>query len=77
MWWNIGLGTSMLASTITGIVSSIAHVTINVIGMSKSINKPGESGTNGFNPKYLSSENIFSRFSKYPSKLYMSYGLFY
>ena len=76
MWWNIALGTSMLASSITGIVSSIANVTMNAIGMSNSINNPSESGTNSFKPKYLSSENVFLRLSKYPSKSYIGYGLF-
>lgn len=76
MWWNIALGTSMLASSITGIVSSIANVTMNAIGMSNSINNPGESGTNSFKPKYLSSESVFLRLSKYPSKSYIGYGLF-
>ena len=35
-----------------------------------------ESGTNSFKPKYLSSENVFLRLSKYPSKSYIGYGLF-
>ncbi|MGL5246177.1 MAG: hypothetical protein ACRC8C_01260 [Mycoplasmoidaceae bacterium] len=76
MWWNIALGTSMLASSISGIVSSIANVAINAVGMSNSINNPDQSGNNSFKPSYLSNENIFLRLSKYPSKSYIGYGLF-
>ncbi|MGL5640171.1 MAG: hypothetical protein ACRDCD_00740 [Mycoplasmoidaceae bacterium] len=76
MWWNVALGASMLASSISGIVSSIANVTMNAIGMSNSINNSDQSGSNSFKPNYLSNENIFLRLSKYPSKSYIGYGLF-
>ena len=76
MWWNIALGTSMLASSITGIVSSIANVTMNAIWMSNSINNLGEWGTNSFKPKYLCSDSVFLWLSNYPSKSYIGYGLF-
>ncbi|MGL5591431.1 MAG: hypothetical protein ACRDCF_01715 [Mycoplasmoidaceae bacterium] len=66
----------MLASSISGIISSIANVTMNAIGMSNSINNPDQSGSSSFKPNYLSNENIFLRLSKYPSKSYIGYGLF-
>lgn len=76
MWWSIAIGTSMLASSIAGIISSIANVTINAIGMSNAINSSSESVNSNFKPNYLSNENIFLRLSKYPSKSYIGYGLF-